>query len=156
MTKKTRILFVCLGNIVRSPLGENMLLHLATQRGAAAQFETDSAGTAAYHIGESPDRRMREVASQRGLVYDGRARQFSARDFSRFDLIIAMDTSNRQNILRLAKSETDRAKVHLMREYDPEGGESVPDPYYGGIEGFQNVYDIVERSCGGLLDDLLT
>lgn len=152
----TRICFVCLGNIVRSPLGENIFKHLAQQAGVADRYEVDSAGTGSWHVGESPDRRMRRVADQNGLKYDGRARQFKQGDFDKFDLIIAMDTENRTNLLRLAHTEQDSARIRLMREFDPQAGPnpSVPDPYYGGIDGFEKVFTIVERSCQGLLDSL--
>ncbi|MFQ5615340.1 MAG: low molecular weight protein-tyrosine-phosphatase [Anaerolineales bacterium] len=158
MSNKTRIIFVCLGNIVRSPLAENMFRHLASQAGAGHKYEVDSAGTGGWHMGERPDSRMRRVAARRGFKYGGSARQFSRRDFDRFDLIIAMDTSNRANMYRLARSQADRDKIHLMREFDPLGSPTaaVPDPYYGGIRGFEEVYDIVERSCQGLLDALET
>jgi protein-tyrosine phosphatase len=156
LSEITRICFVCLGNIVRSPLGENMFKHLAKEVGVADRYEVDSAGTGAWHVGESPDRRMRQVAARRGFKYDGRARQFKQSDFEKFDLIIAMDTQNRANLRRLARSAADEAKIHLMREFDPQGSpqDSVPDPYYDGIDGFEHVYDIVERSCKGLLDAL--
>jgi protein-tyrosine phosphatase len=156
LAEKTRILFVCLGNIVRSPLAENMFRHLADQAGLAGRYEVDSAGTGAWHVGESPDSRMRRVAAQGGLVYDGRARQFSARDFKRFDLIIAMDQDNRANLIYQARTQADKDKIRLMREFDPQGGPQaeVPDPYYGGLRGFETVFDIVERSCRGLLESL--
>jgi protein-tyrosine phosphatase len=152
----TRICFVCLGNIVRSPLAENMFRHLAEQAGVGAKYEVDSAGTGSWHVGESPDRRMRQVAARRGFNYDGRARQFRQSDFQEFDLIIAMDTENRANLRRLARNPEEEAKIHLMREFDSHTAPNapVPDPYYGGIDGFENVYDIVERSCQGLLDAL--
>lgn len=152
----TRICFVCLGNIVRSPLGENMFKHLAQQARILDQFEVDSAGTGSWHVGESPDRRMRRVAARNGLKYDGSARQFRQTDFDRFDIIIAMDTDNRTNLTRLARTPEQENKIHLMREFDPQGGRaaSVPDPYYGGIDGFEEVYRIVERACQGLLDAL--
>ncbi len=118
----TRICFVCLGNIVRSPLGENMFKHLAQQAGVADRYEVDSAGTGSWHVGESPDRRMRRVAAQHDLEYDGRARQFQKSDFEKFDLIIAMDTENRANLQRLASSAQDSAKIQLMREFDPQAG----------------------------------
>jgi protein-tyrosine phosphatase len=152
----TRICFVCLGNIVRSPLGENLFLHLAEQAGVADFYEVDSAGTGSWHIGESPDPRMRRVAAAHGLMYDGSARQFRQSDFEYFDLIIAMDTENRTKLRRLGRSPQNVAKIQLMREFDPEAepDSSVPDPYYGGIDGFEKVYNIVERSCKGLLDAL--
>jgi protein-tyrosine phosphatase len=151
-----RILFVCLGNIVRSPLAENMFRHLAEQSGLDGRYQVDSAGTAAYHVGEAPDSRMRQVAAERGLVYSGRARQFQREDFERFDLILPMDKDNRADILRLAGGPSHAGKVRLFREFDPQAkpGESVPDPYYGGLEGFHEVYDIVERAARGLLDAL--
>ena len=151
-----RICFVCLGNIVRSPLGENMFKYLAQQAGVADRYEVDSAGTGSWHVGDSPDPRMRRVAAQHGLKYDGRARKFTQNDFDKFDLIIAMDTENRTNLRRLGRSTQDTAKIHLMREFDPQPdpNPSVPDPYYGGIDGFEKVYKIIERSCQGLLDAL--
>ena len=156
MSDITRICFVCLGNIVRSPLGENMFRYLAEQIGVSKQYEIDSAGTSSYHIGEQPDRRMRRVAAQHGLKYVGHARQFHPRDYDYFNLIIAMDTTNQANLLRQASTSGQRSKVRLMREFDPLGGSNsaVPDPYFGGIDGFEEVYDIVERSCQGLLDAL--
>jgi protein-tyrosine phosphatase len=156
LSEVTRICFVCLGNIVRSPLAENMFRHLVQKSGLDHQYEVDSAGTSGYHVGEQPDRRMRRVASQNGFEYSGRARQFQPRDFSKFDLVIAMDTDNRFDLLRMAKDPEHQKKIRLMREFDSETDEnlSVPDPYYGGIDGFENVYRIVERSCQGLLDAL--
>jgi len=133
-----------------------MFKHLAQKAGVADRYEVDSAGTGSWHVGESPDQRMLRVASKHGLNYDGRARQFHKSDFEKFDLIIAMDTENRANLQRWSRSAQDTAKIHLMREFDPQAGldPSVPDPYYGGIDGFEKVYEIVERSCQGLLDKL--
>jgi len=152
----THICFVCLGNIVRSPLGENMFRHLAKQMGVVNQYEIGSAGTSGYHIGEQSDRRMRRVAAKHGLKYVGHARQFYPQDFDRFNLIIAMDTTNQADLIRQASTSEQRSKVRLMREFDPLGGSNavVPDPYYGGIDGFEEVYSIIERSCQGLLDCL--
>lgn len=156
MTEPTRICFVCLGNIVRSPLAENMFRHLAQQDGLDHKYDVDSAGTSGYHVGERPDHRMRQVASEHGFIYDGRARQFRRRDFETFDLIIAMDSSNRSDLIRMAQSDAQATKIHLMREFDPEGSPNapVPDPYYGGIDGFENVFQLVKRSCQGMLDAL--
>jgi protein-tyrosine phosphatase len=153
---KTRVLFVCLGNIVRSPLAENMFAHLLEQTGLGEKYEVGSAGTAAYHVGDSPDSRMRRVAAGHGLVYDGKGRQFEQRDFDAFDLIIAMDDNNYDEILRLTRDPKHETKVQMMRAFDPEGSlhDPVPDPYYGGIDGFEHVYQIVERSCKGLLEAL--
>ncbi len=156
MAPVTRICFVCLGNIVRSPLAENLFLHIAGEESDVKQFFVDSAGTGAWHIGESPDSRMRRVAAHHGLIYDGKARQFRKNDFDRFDLILAMDTHNRTDLMRMAFTQEDRNKIHLLREFDPLGGDgvSVPDPYYGGIDGFNEVYQVIERSCRGLLKAL--
>jgi protein-tyrosine phosphatase len=156
MSEPVKICFVCLGNIVRSPLAENLFRHLSEERGVDQKYKVDSAGTSAYHVGEAPDRRMRQVAARQGFKYSGRARQFQPHDFDSFDLIIAMDESNRRNLERLARDDSHREKIHLLRAFDPEGGphEAVPDPYYGGIDGFEKVYWIVERSAEGLLNAL--
>jgi protein-tyrosine phosphatase len=156
LTEGTRVIFVCLGNIVRSPLAEHLFSHLAQQAGVAHKYEVDSAGTAAWHVGESPDGRMRRVALRHGLKYDGSARQFTSGDFNRFDWIIAMDLENRSDLLRQARTPDEEAKIHLLREFDPSGGPraAVPDPYYGGIDGFEETYAIIERSCKNLLDAL--
>ncbi len=156
MRTTTRILFVCLGNIVRSPLAENMFRHVAEQAGVSHKYEVDSAGTSSWHVGEEPDRRMRRVAARHGFRYSGQARQVQPQDFQDFDLIIAMDASNRAELLRLARKPEDEAKIHLLREFDPMGrpDDPVPDPYYGGIDGFEEVFHIVQRSCTGLLEAL--
>jgi protein-tyrosine phosphatase len=156
VSEVTRICFVCLGNIVRSPLAENLFLHLAEEQGIAQKYEVDSAGTSAWHVGESPDGRMRRVAAQHGLHYDGRARQFKRSDFERFDLIVAMDRENLEDLIALAPRSGDREKIRLLREFDPQGGQlaAVPDPYYGGIDGFIETFRVIERSCQGLLNAL--
>lgn len=153
---KTKILFVCLGNIIRSPLAEHIFRHLAEQAGVAGKYRVDSAGTAGYHIGESPDSRMRQVAKEYGLVYDGSGRQVQRRDFDEFDMIVPMDMSNKSNLMRLTNGPEHEGKIYTMRSFDPQGSPSdgVPDPYYGGIDGFHTTYRIVERSCKGLLDAL--
>lgn len=151
-----KILFVCQGNIIRSPLAENLFRQLAVDQGLEGKYQLDSAGTSAYHVGEPPDRRMRQVAKQKGFHYGGRSRQFSRDDFDKFDLIIAMDKSNQALLETMAPGVEDLEKIRLMREFDPEGNPrlDVPDPYYGGIEGFETTYTIVERSCRGLLEAL--
>jgi protein-tyrosine phosphatase len=156
LAEVTRICFVCLGNIVRSPFAENMFLHLAKQAGLDHKFEVDSAATSNYHVGEQPDRRMRRVAADHGFEYTGRSRQFKTQDFTKFDWVIAVDTSNRFDLMRMAKTPEEQRKIRLMREFDPEASENlnVPDPYYGGIDGFEDVYRIVKRSCQGLLEAL--
>jgi protein-tyrosine phosphatase len=133
-----------------------MFNHLSRQAGIASRYQVASAGTGNWHVGESPDPRMRRVAAKHGLKYDGRARQFRQSDFDKYDLIIAMDMENSENLHRIGRNLKDASKIYLMREFDPQVGSdlSVPDPYYGGIDGFENVYAIVERSCKGLLDAL--
>jgi protein-tyrosine phosphatase len=157
MGGRFRICFVCLGNIVRSPLAEKMFLHLAEQAGLDEKFQVDSAGTASWHVGEAPDGRMRRVAAAHGLRYGGRSRQFVRSDFDRFDLIVAMDQENRSDLYAMARSPEQRQKVRLLREFDPQGGsdQAVPDPYYGTIHDFDETYRIVERSARGLLQALI-
>jgi protein-tyrosine phosphatase len=156
LASKKSVCFVCLGNIVRSPLAEHLFLHKVEDRGLAHEYEAASAACGSWHVGESPDARMRRVAARHGLVYDGRARQFNASDFDRYDLVIAMDRDNLAHLQNLARNQEDRQKIHLLREFDPAGGpkSSVPDPYYGGIDGFEEVYQVIERSVEGLLDKL--
>ncbi len=155
----TSVLFVCLGNICRSPLGEGIFAALAKERGLADHFHVDSAGTAAYHTGEPPDSRSIAVAAAHGVRLTGSARQVTPRDMERFDVIVAMDRSNRRSLERLRQRSRRRrgrlADIVLMRDYDPEARDpDVPDPYYGGQDGFERVYRILERACGGLLDEL--
>ena len=152
----TKILFVCLGNICRSPLAESVFRHLARERGVEDRFRIDSAGTSGYHAGSPPDRRSAAVALARGVEVAGRSRQLSARDLRDFDYVIAMDAENLQEVEALHATVGGTARVHRLREWDPEGGgPDVPDPYYGGARGFEDVHDIVERSCAALLDHLL-
>ena len=146
------ILFVCLGNICRSPLAEGIFRSLVEEAGLSDRFEIDSAGTGAWHVGELPDARAAMVASQHGVQLECRARQVTTEDFTRFDYIIAMDRENLRNLERMAAATGSDAEVRLLREFDPEGdGDEVPDPYYGGASGFETVYDIVSRSCRVLL-----
>lgn len=143
-----KTLFVCLGNICRSPLGEGIILDLAKKHGVPVT--ADSAGTASYHIGERPDRRSVSVAHKFGIdIREQRSRQFTAADFDAFDIIFAMDESNLQNINSLASGGGHRAKVVLLREFDQEahGDLNVPDPYYGGADGFRDVFLMIQRSC---------
>lgn len=153
------VLFVCLGNICRSPLAEGIFAALATERGLGDRYDVDSAGTAAYHSGEPPDSRSTAVAEAHGLRLTGHARQVTPRDLERFDIVVAMDRSNRRSLERLRRRVRGRsgslADIVLMRDYDPGARDSdVPDPYYGGADGFERVYRILERACNGLLDDL--
>ena len=145
---------VCLGNICRSPVAEGILRHKAKERGI--QIETDSAGTSAFHIGEKPDSRMRAAAKRNGFdISDLRARQFIREDFDRFDLIFAMDNENYHNIVSLARNQNDIEKVKLILDESHLGGNrEVPDPYYGGDEGFQYVIDLLNDATDQFLNRL--
>ncbi len=145
-----RVLFVCLGNICRSPLAEGVFLHLVKEAGLEERYEVESAGTSAYHVGERPDPRSVDVAARHGVELPSRARQVGGKDFETFDLIVAMDQQNVRDLLARCPTAY-RGKVRRLREYDPQGGEDVPDPYYGGPGGFDEVYAMVERSCRALL-----
>ena len=152
----TRILFVCLGNICRSPAAEGVFQHLATEAGVADSFVLDSAGTGAWHEGQRADRRMRQAAERRGIDLTSIARAVNAQDFERFDHIFAMDASNLGDLLAIAPA-AHRGKIRLFRDLDPDGtGLDVPDPYYGGADGFDDVLDIVTRTGRALLAELQT
>lgn len=145
----TRVLLVCLGNICRSPTAEAAVREAAADAGV--DLEVDSAGTGAWHVGEPPDRRMTSAAAEDGLHLSGRARQVRVEDFADFHLVVAMDASNRDDLLRLAPDEGARSRVRLFRDYAGEPGAGVPDPYYGGPDGFREVVAIVRRAAAGLV-----
>ena len=147
----TRILFVCLGNICRSPTAEGVMRRLVSEHGLEDQIEIDSAGTGGWHVGAPPDARATEAAARRGTTLSGAARRFDpSTDFDRFDLILAMDAENRHDLLALAPDEEARAKVRMFLP----GDRDVPDPYYGGPEGFDEVLDLVEDAAAALVDEL--
>lgn len=151
-----RVVFVCLGNICRSPTAEGVFRHLVVESGLQQKIDIDSAGTGGWHVGEPPDRRATAAARARGVTLTGRARKFDPRDFETFDFVIAMDTSNREVLEEFAVTEVYRSKLYLMRSFDAESetGASVPDPYYGGADGFDQVFDICMASAQGLLDHI--
>jgi len=174
-----RILFVCLGNICRSPTAEGAMRALVRDTGMEADIEIDSAGTGGWHVGDPPDRRAVKAARARGIALEGTAREVSTEDFEDFDLLIAMDRSNLRALRQLAPSEEARARVRLLREFDPAstrrarpaGANSarphgraandpaaaeldVPDPYYGAAGGFEEVLDLVQAACRGLLEHI--
>ncbi len=152
--EKTRVLFVCMGNICRSPTAEGVFRHHAVQAGVADRLDIDSAGTHAYHVGEPADRRAREAAARRGMSLDGiRARRVHENDFVEFDYIIAMDRDN----LAILQGESPPELHHKLKLFldFTEGDETeVPDPYYGGAAGFERVLDLVENASRGLLETL--
>ena len=147
-----KILMVCLGNICRSPLAEGIL----SSKGKHLNIEVDSAGTAAYHIGKQPDIRSIEIANKYAIdLNQQRARQFSRADFDEFDIIYAMDTNNYAHLVSLASSETERNKIRMiLNEINPNAYQSVPDPYYGGDNGFQDVYNMLDKACDKIIQDI--
>ena len=145
---------VCLGNICRSPLADGLMRQKSKEQNLG--LEIDSAGTSAFHIGEGPDRRMTQTAKKHNLdISYLKARQFVSSDFDEFDLIFAMDLSNKENILKLARNKEDTKKVRLMlNETFPGENMEVPDPYYGGDEGFEHVYHLLNNACESVIDKI--
>ena len=161
---KVRLCFVCLGNICRSPTAEAVMRHLVRQAGLDDRIEIESAGTGDWHVGETRDRRSREVGERRGIPLAGRARQFVAADFARFEHVLAMDGKNLNDLRAMAPDEAARNKIRLLRSFEHRGAQEeaqqgvpgpadldVPDPYYGGGDGFDRVFDICQAACVGLL-----
>ena len=154
MPETRSVLFVCLGNICRSPTGEGILLHLAQQRNLESRLLVDSAGTSGYHVGQPADRRMTECAARRGYQLLSRSRQLTHRDLHEFDLVIAMDRSNQEAIEAINSAPT--ATVCLLSDFlEDEWPVDVPDPYYGGVDGFEEVVDMIEAACPRILTQLL-
>jgi len=152
-SERTNVLFVCMGNICRSPLAEGLFMHRATERGVAERFDVDSAGTGGWHVGHPPDLRMIEVAAGHGVELVGAARQVSRRDFHRFEHILCADRDNLAHLLDLGASPE---RARLLLSCDPATDViDVPDPYYGGRDGFEETYRLVDSACGRLLDELL-
>jgi protein-tyrosine phosphatase len=154
-----RLLFVCMGNICRSPTAEGTMKHVLLEAGLDSWVEVDSAGTGAWHVGDSADPRARAAARRRGIDLTSIARQVTREDLESFDLILAADADNQRNLLALAGEDPERrAKVRLLREFDQAsvktGDLDVPDPYYGGADGFDDVLDIVDAACRGLLAEI--
>jgi protein-tyrosine phosphatase len=152
----TRVLFVCMGNICRSPAAEGVFLHLLAEAGLEDYFAVDSAGTGGWHVGKPADARMRAAAARRGMELTSRARQLEMADLSHFDHILTMDADNLAAVQRLERQAPGKARIsplidHCRRLRSAE----VPDPYYGGEDGFERVLDLLEDACAGLLEDLL-
>ena len=152
-----KLLFVCLGNICRSPAAEGVFLHLLNERGLSDRYEVDSAGTGSWHVGNPADRRMQAAAKLRGIHLPSRARQIELHDLEHFDLVLTMDDDNLGAVKELAREAGARATAQIrpMLSYGVHYSESeVPDPYYGGEAGFDHVLDLLEDACAALLDEL--
>ena len=153
MKDRYNLVFVCMGNICRSPAGENIFRHHVKQAGLSEKIICDSAGTIGMHAGKKPDERMSKTILQRGYNVTGAARQFTTQDFEAFDLILTMDHENYQNVSQLAKNDEDLAKVKPFTDFCyHHDHDEVPDPYYGGAAGFELVADLIEDGSKGLLD----
>ena len=153
-----KIMFVCLGNICRSSLAETVLQKIIDDNDQSENFIIDSSGTSSAHAGGDPDLRMQKVALSKGFQMTHRAKQLKQSDLEKFDLIFAMDEKNYQDILRLADSPLIKKKVHMFREFDPQvsSSDSVPDPYYGGKEGFEDVFQIISRTSQNIFDKIMS
>ncbi len=150
--QKTSILFVCLGNICRSPMAEGIFLKLLERENLSDNFQIDSAGLISVHQGEMADSRMRFHAAKRNYMLTHRSRPVSKVDFDRFDMIVGMDEDNIVGLKRLASTRSDEAKIHRMTDFcQTFNDDFVPDPYYGGDKGFEHVIDLLEDACEGLL-----
>jgi len=154
--RKFKVMFVCLGNICRSPLAHAVFSEMLEKKGLKNDYLVESAGTSAYHQGEQADARMRETARAHGVEIDHKARQLQCSKLDEYDLILAMDRHNLEEILKLAGNERQKNKVRLFREFDFESNsqKDVPDPYFGGRDGFETVFSIVERTVESLIEEI--
>lgn len=155
---KMKLLFICLGNICRSPAAEGIMRQMLEERALSADILVDSAGIGSWHVGEQPDRRMQKHAARRGYDLSAlRARQFRSDDFRKFDYIVVMDEENYHDVMARGRVYADARKVLRMKDYfiRYKGQQSVPDPYYGGAEGFERALNLIEDGCEGLLKDLV-
>jgi protein-tyrosine phosphatase len=153
-----RILFVCLGNICRSPTAEGVVRHKLREAGLGEDVDVESAGTGGWHVGNPPDPRAAAAAAARGIPLESRAQRFEAFHFDDFDLILAMDRQNLADMRALAPHAAAEGKLHMFREFDPlavaSGELDVPDPYYGGEDGFEDVLDMIDRAAEGLIAEI--
>ena len=152
----TSVLFICLGNICRSPTAHGILAHLISQHQLSDRLQVDSAGTGAWHAGEAADKRSQQTANHHGITLDSRARQITLDDLEHFDHILAMDQQNFRSIAQLCTNSEHRRKLRLLRDLDPQShpNSDTPDPYYGGPDGFEEVFQICWRSCQALINEL--
>ena len=153
MNKTLNVCFVCHGNICRSPLAQGVMESLVKQEGLEKTIIVSSSGVSAWHVGEPPDDRMQDTAQKHGVLLDSRARHFQATDYQKLDLILAMDHSNLSTLKALRPTSENQDKLFLFRSFDPKnnGNMEVPDPYYGGEDGFDTVLDLIEDGAEGLL-----
>uniref|UniRef100_A0AB33IWZ4 protein-tyrosine-phosphatase n=1 Tax=Prevotella sp. GTC17254 TaxID=3236794 RepID=A0AB33IWZ4_9BACT len=150
-----KILFICLGNICRSPAADGVMKHLVKEAGREKEILIDSAGIGDWHIGQLPDARMRQTGANRGYLFDHHARQFQPTDFSRFDHIYVMDNENYRIITQMARTDAERNKVERLADYLQEHrSETIPDPYYGTMADFDHALDLIEDACTHLLEEL--
>ncbi|MEL6132763.1 MAG: low molecular weight protein-tyrosine-phosphatase [Bacteroidota bacterium] len=158
MSDRVKVMFVCLGNICRSPMAEGLFLDKVKKAGLEDRIEVASSGTSGWHQGELPDRRMREVAKNHGVVLPSRSQALVAEDAVTYDYLIPMDRSNQVEVVRLvAETAGSKAQVFKMRDFDQQAkGADVPDPYYGGDRGFEEVYEMLDRSTAELLQHIRT
>lgn len=147
-------MFVCLGNICRSPLAHAVFQKLVDDRDLSSSYVIESSGTCAYHVGEQADSRMRNTAAEQGVKVNHKSRQIFRYDLEDYDYIFAMDNNNYQGIRRLTSNQELLSHVYMFRDFDPQGQGDVPDPYYGGQKGFENVFNIVNRTCAYILDQM--
>ncbi|TGG83834.1 MAG: low molecular weight phosphotyrosine protein phosphatase [Aphanocapsa feldmannii 277cV] len=151
-----KLLFVCLGNICRSPAAEGVVLHQLAQRGLGGRFHVDSAGTGAWHVGNPADSRMAAAASLRGIELSSRARQIEPEDLEQFDLILTMDPGNLRDVRALDPRGRSHGRIRPITDFcRRHRARAVPDPYYGGAAGFEQVLDLLEDACTGLIDACL-
>lgn len=154
--RSVRVCFVCLGNICRSPTAEGVMRKFVEDQGLSRRIQVDSAGTAAYHVGERADRRSRQAARRRGVSLESRARQFGIEDFGIQDYVLAMDRKNLETLENLLIDGDFEGRLSLLLDLDPlaKRGSEVPDPYYGGDAGFEEVLDLCESACLGLIEQI--
>lgn len=153
--KMVKVLFVCMGNICRSPAAEGVFRKLAKERGLEKDIQTASAGTIGYHAGEPADLRMRRAAESRGYELHRCARQVTRQDLEHYDYVLACDQANYTDLLALDREGLFQTRIRMLTDFHPDPGvHEVPDPYYGGPQGFEHVLDLVEVACAGLLDDV--
>ncbi len=156
MSENISVLFVCLGNICRSPMAEGVFRQLVEEEGLDGRIHIDSAGTGDWHVGEIPDPRAAAVARKNGVELKSIARTIESGDLDHFDYVLAMDRENLDDIQALERAHGGDASIHLFRDFDPDAGDEreVPDPYFGGPAGFDRVYEMIHRTASNLLDQL--